>query len=479
MAPAPTLNPRRLKLIRLIKRSPNTTNPSDSRQRAPARCRRFSLACVMQLLKRKVKLAYHWNGTLLTATAEIPTRKGTVRGSMSFDAGQVLADIHNWAHKRLQAGNAGPGLVAAKSMAGAILTGDDWTSARVLTGDYLTGDYLTGDYLTGDDVGDFLTGDICTNQAFQATGGQNGIQISDWDGDEKSESGGFFSGLSLKKLARKIAKAKILHKLVKAAKAIQSNPLLAKAVGLTTLFVPGLGAAVIAAKAATSIADGVMRQSPAAIQQVKTLKTLAKDGSKKAQNVLQLLKKTTEVRAKAGVYSRVPTKAVNLMPGASPAQVKAANMGNAIVRKQAQKGNPKAVAKMVKANGGQMAQAPTHRLPGETPAQHRARILGLRHQAALRLQAQRSGTPAFVPPSAAAGYAPGYGPSTITNAGLLPAAAAMAVPWMYSQLPNVDEAIRRNSGVESGSMSAQGSALTARAFTAPRVHRGMFSYAAA
>lgn len=64
-------------------------------------------------------------------------------------------------------------------------------------------------------------------------------------------SGGFFS--KLKRLAKRVSLARAIAPVLAAAKQIEKNPILARAVGLTQVIVPGLGSQNLAMKAALNL----------------------------------------------------------------------------------------------------------------------------------------------------------------------------------------------------------------------------------
>ena len=370
-----------------------------------------ALRALMDLARRKVKYSLRWNGTLLTATLEIPTPKGPVRGMLCFDAGQVLRELHQWIHKRLA--NTEPVV-----------------QAKLATGAQEICDHMAGEYLTGDSV-----------------------------------ESGFFGGLSIKKLMRKIARAKLLKKMLKVARAIQKNPLIAKAVGLTTLVVPGFGAAIAATKAAANIADGVVQGAPAALGKLAQLRKLASQGSDKAKSVLELVKKTATVRAAAGRYGKAAvSKATNLLRNQSTRTRLAARAVHRGTLAAARQGHPGAINAIVRARGGLPRAPQPPQLGGVIAPQS---------------QYQRPG-PGFPNQPFAPGVSVRTDASAPVASGFAPP-LAMIAPWMLGNLPNVVESIRRDARRQAesatGGLSAQGSALLARQFAAPRVRNGLFSHA--
>lgn len=101
-----------------------------------------------------------------------------------------------------------------------------------------------------------------------------------------TETGGFLS--KLKKMARKVAQAKALAPIVKSVQQIQKNPLLARAVGLTTAVIPGLGSSMIAVQKAASIVQSAAKGKASAIAQLRRLKSLAQMGLPQARDAWRL-----------------------------------------------------------------------------------------------------------------------------------------------------------------------------------------------
>lgn len=101
-----------------------------------------------------------------------------------------------------------------------------------------------------------------------------------------AETGGFFS--KLKKLARKVAQARALAPIIQSVKQIQKNPLLARAVGLTTAVIPGLGSAKFAVEKAASLVQSAAKGNPKALSDLLRLKSLAKMGIPEARDAWRL-----------------------------------------------------------------------------------------------------------------------------------------------------------------------------------------------
>ncbi len=107
---------------------------------------------------------------------------------------------------------------------------------------------------------------------------------------QRTDTGGFFS--KLKNLTAKIAKAKALAPVIKSVQAIQKNPVLARAVGLTTAVIPGLGSATAAIKTAANIVQKAAAGDVKSLASLKTLKSLALMGNPAAKQALEVARKT-------------------------------------------------------------------------------------------------------------------------------------------------------------------------------------------
>lgn len=106
---------------------------------------------------------------------------------------------------------------------------------------------------------------------------------------QRTDTGGFFD--KLKKLTSKIAQAKALAPVIKSVKAIQNNPVLARAVGLTTAVIPGLGSATAAIKTAGNIVQKAARGDIKSLASLKTLKSLALMGNPAAKQAFGVAQK--------------------------------------------------------------------------------------------------------------------------------------------------------------------------------------------
>lgn len=120
-------------------------------------------------------------------------------------------------------------------------------------------------------------------------------------------SGGFFS--SLKKLTKKISVAKALAPVLAAAKQIQKNPILARAVGLTTAVVPGLGAAKKAVESAAHLVQDAAK-NPKALLKLKRLKSLAQMGVPQAVDAFKIAQGAFKV-----IQEKKPLNFLASMPG--------------------------------------------------------------------------------------------------------------------------------------------------------------------
>jgi hypothetical protein len=90
-------------------------------------------------------------------------------------------------------------------------------------------------------------------------------------------------------MAKKIAKAKVINKLVDEAKAVGKNPQVARAVGLSTVVVPGDGSAVIALQSANELLQGLRRKDVNAIQAWRAMNAQARLGNLKARRAVHVV----------------------------------------------------------------------------------------------------------------------------------------------------------------------------------------------
>ncbi len=90
-------------------------------------------------------------------------------------------------------------------------------------------------------------------------------------------------------MAQKIAKARVITKLVDEAKIVGKNPQIARAVGLSTVVVPGSGSAVIALQSASELLQGLRRKDPGAIRAWRTMNAQAKLGNVKARRAVHVV----------------------------------------------------------------------------------------------------------------------------------------------------------------------------------------------
>lgn len=144
------------------------------------------------------------------------------------------------------------------------------------------------------------------------------------------ETGGFFS--KMRSLTKKVALAKALAPLLKSAQQISQNPILARAVGLTTVVVPGLGSQAKALQTATSLVTDAMRGKLKAKDALRKIKDAALRGVPQAQEALKLAKiaakavveknpvdmlkgVTAEVRQAASQITAPVNQALAMLPG--------------------------------------------------------------------------------------------------------------------------------------------------------------------
>lgn len=90
-------------------------------------------------------------------------------------------------------------------------------------------------------------------------------------------------------IAGKVAKARVINKLVDEAKAVGKNPQIARAVGLSTVVVPGTGSAVIALQSASELLQGLRRHDPRAIQAWRAMNAQAHHGNVKARRAVHVV----------------------------------------------------------------------------------------------------------------------------------------------------------------------------------------------
>jgi hypothetical protein len=90
-------------------------------------------------------------------------------------------------------------------------------------------------------------------------------------------------------IAGKVAKARVISKLVDEAKAVGRNPQIARAVGLSTVVVPGSGSAVIALQSASELLQGLRRKDPKFIQAWRAMNAQAKLGNVKARRAVHVV----------------------------------------------------------------------------------------------------------------------------------------------------------------------------------------------
>jgi hypothetical protein len=90
-------------------------------------------------------------------------------------------------------------------------------------------------------------------------------------------------------LASKVAKARVINKLVDEAKAVGKNPQIARAVGLSTVVVPGSGSAVIALQNASELLQGLRRKDANAVEAWRAMNAQARLGNLKARRAIHVV----------------------------------------------------------------------------------------------------------------------------------------------------------------------------------------------
>jgi hypothetical protein len=90
-------------------------------------------------------------------------------------------------------------------------------------------------------------------------------------------------------IAHKVAKARVINKLVDEAKAVGTNPQVARAVGLSTVVVPGDGSAVIALQSASELLQGLRRKDTEAIEAWHAMNAQARLGNLKARRAVHVV----------------------------------------------------------------------------------------------------------------------------------------------------------------------------------------------
>jgi hypothetical protein len=90
-------------------------------------------------------------------------------------------------------------------------------------------------------------------------------------------------------MAHKIAKARVITKLVDEAKAVGKNPQIARAVGLSTVVVPGPGSAIIALQNASELLQALRRKDANAIAAWRAMNAQARLGNVKARRAVHVV----------------------------------------------------------------------------------------------------------------------------------------------------------------------------------------------
>jgi hypothetical protein len=90
-------------------------------------------------------------------------------------------------------------------------------------------------------------------------------------------------------IANKVAKARIINKLVDEAKAVGKNPQIARAVGLSTVVVPGSGSAVMALQNASELLQGLRRKDAKSVETWRAMNAQARLGNLKARRAIHVV----------------------------------------------------------------------------------------------------------------------------------------------------------------------------------------------
>jgi hypothetical protein len=90
-------------------------------------------------------------------------------------------------------------------------------------------------------------------------------------------------------IASKVAKARVINKLVDEAKAVGKNPQIARAVGLSTVVVPGSGSAVIALQNASELLQGLRRKDAKSVDAWRAMNAQARLGNLKARRAIHVV----------------------------------------------------------------------------------------------------------------------------------------------------------------------------------------------
>lgn len=100
-------------------------------------------------------------------------------------------------------------------------------------------------------------------------------------------AGNIFSAIG--KLARKIARGRLLQRLGSALKAIARNPIISKAVGIVSSVVPGMSAVRLAVTSASNVLGQLRAGNPQTRRRVTTLVQQARQGNPQARRTVRIL----------------------------------------------------------------------------------------------------------------------------------------------------------------------------------------------
>lgn len=213
----------------------------------------------------------------------------------------------------------------------------------------------------------------------------SGLDLEDMSaaGDEGGvETGGILS--RLKRLGRKVAMAAAIGPVLKSVQAIQKNPVLARAVGLTTAVIPGIATAQKAAQQASNLVQSAMNGDLVSKKALARLKSMALMGLPQAKEALGTVTRVAKVLAARGP--------VDFLKGAPKMLVQEAarNVASATGPAQAAQEAVNSVLARLPAPLQPFAQAALHTLPGAAQLQQVAQLGNFAESIA-------DGRPAFPP----------------------------------------------------------------------------------
>lgn len=214
-------------------------------------------------------------------------------------------------------------------------------------------------------------------------------------GAESTEAG-FLGSLSRKarKLTAAVAQAAALAPVIKSVQAIQKNPVLARAVGLTTAVIPGAGSAQIAARAAFGLVQKAQQGVPLALGQLSRLKSLVQMGSPQAANAWRLVQ-----GAHKAIQEKKPIDMLRGLSGTAIQQINepAQQAAQAVAMKNQ-------ILGYLPAHLRPYVDAAIQRIPVVAPVQQAAQFAPLTQAMASRFPGAAAGGVAMDPAAYLAGY---------------------------------------------------------------------------